>query len=478
MMKEFAMRRLDTWIAGIVAAVMAGSLVHAARAEVKVVVNHNANGETNADFRFKDVPLPPKPDAVAKAKFSVVDGEIDPKGGKIEKLNDGQVPTEEDQPAENFFFKAGTEGGRIGVDLGKAIDIKQVNTYSWHPNTRAPQLYKLYASDGSGVGFKASPKKGADPEKAGWKLIASVDTRPKDGKPGGQYGVSISDCQGSLGKYKYLLFDCSRTESDDEFGNTFYSEIDVIAAAGAGDVPGVAAPSLFKTPGGKYEFTIDSSQAPEMKEWADTRLALVMAVWYPKIVEMLPSEGFSAPARFMLTIQNPGQGISATDGTRITCNALWMCRNQEGEAIGAIVHEMVHVVQQYGRPNPNSGDNPSWLVEGVADYVRWFKYEPQSHGADITDASSAKYDDSYRVTANFLNWASEKYDKDLVRKLNAAMREGKYSKDLWTKYTGKTADELGKQWKQDIAKPHKPAAKADAGASTGLGTGAQQALSL
>jgi hypothetical protein len=40
--------------------------------------------------------------------------------------------------------------------------------------------------------------------------------------------VSISDTDGALGKYRYLLFDVSSTENDDDFGNTFYSEIDVI----------------------------------------------------------------------------------------------------------------------------------------------------------------------------------------------------------------------------------------------------------
>jgi hypothetical protein len=103
-----------------------------------------------------------------------------------------------------------------------------VNTYSWHPDTRGPQVYKLYASDGSAAEFKADPKRSTDPEKCGWKLVAKVDTRPKEGIGGGQYGVSISDNGGSLGKYRYLLLDTNQTESDDPFGNTFYSEIDVI----------------------------------------------------------------------------------------------------------------------------------------------------------------------------------------------------------------------------------------------------------
>jgi hypothetical protein len=198
------------------------------RADVKPVVEHNTGDHATADFKFKTIPAPAKDDAAAKAKFTIVEGAKDDNGGDPDKLNDGKLPNEEDQPAENFFFNAGTEGGRLALDLGSAINIKQVNTYSWHPNTRGPQVYKLYASDGSDKDFSAAPKKGTDPVKAGWKLIATVDTRPHAAEPGGQYAVSIADPAGALGKYRYLLFDISRTESDDEFGNTFYSEIDVI----------------------------------------------------------------------------------------------------------------------------------------------------------------------------------------------------------------------------------------------------------
>ena len=196
--------------------------------EIKIVIDHNPNGEAAAGFKFKHVPTPAKNDAAAKAKFSIVDGERDGNGAELDALHDGELPTEEDQPGANFFFNAGTEGGRLQVDLRRAIQIMQVNTYSWHPNTRGPQVYALYAADGAAANFKAEPKKGLDPEQNGWKLLAKVDTRPKDGEPGGQYGVSISDSQGAIGNYRYLLFDISRTEDTDDFGNTFYSEIDVI----------------------------------------------------------------------------------------------------------------------------------------------------------------------------------------------------------------------------------------------------------
>jgi len=66
------------------------------------------------------------------------------------------------------------------------------------------------------------------PAGCGWKLIATVDTRTAE-PDGGQYGVSITDSGGSLGTFRYLLFDLYVTEVADDFGNTFYSEIDVVA---------------------------------------------------------------------------------------------------------------------------------------------------------------------------------------------------------------------------------------------------------
>ena len=212
-----------------------------ALAEVKIVVDHNDNDQASPAFKFKHVASPSKSDSATKATFKIVDGERDENGGGVDKLHDGKVPAQEDEPAENFFFNAGTDGGRLLVDLGTGVEIKQINTYSWHPNTRGPQLYRLYASDGKDTDFNAEPKRGTAPEKCGWKLLAKVDTRPKTGDGGGQYGVSISDSEGALGKYRYLLFEMSRTENTDDWGNTFYSEIDVLGKDDQPAAAGIAA---------------------------------------------------------------------------------------------------------------------------------------------------------------------------------------------------------------------------------------------
>jgi hypothetical protein len=210
-------------------AVIAWSLSVMAFTDVKITMDTNDNAAANRDFKFKSVPPPAKDDVAAKAKLALVDSEVDNNSADLSALTDGLLPTEEDQPAANFFFNAGANGGRFRIDLGEAIEIAQINTYSWHPNTRGPQVYKVFAADGTEPKFNPAPAMAVDPASCGWKLIAVVDTRPRQGEGGGQYGVSISDSGGSLGKYRYLLFHCIATEIDDDYGNTFFSEVDVIA---------------------------------------------------------------------------------------------------------------------------------------------------------------------------------------------------------------------------------------------------------
>ena len=198
--------------------------------DAKITIDHNANNQATPEFKFKNVPSPSNDDAATNARLTLVVGQPDGNGLDLSALNNGRLPENEDDPAHNFFFAAGGSGGRIRFDLGAATDIAQVNSYSWHPNTRGPQVYNLYAATGGEAGFDATPNGRTDPAKVGWKLIASVDTRTKWGSVGGQYGVSISSAKdSSLGKYRYLLFDVVPTETDDPFGNTFYSEIDVLS---------------------------------------------------------------------------------------------------------------------------------------------------------------------------------------------------------------------------------------------------------
>ena len=437
----------------------------AALAEASVTMEHNDSEHASAAFKFKTVPAPSATDAATKARFAIVDGTRDENGGDLDKLHDGKTPTEADQPAENFFFDAGTAGGRLLVDLGSAVEIAQVNTYSWHPSDRGPQVYKLYAADGKADGFNERPKRGTDPASCGWKLIANVDTRPKSGETGGQYGVSIADPAGKLGGFQYLLFVISRTEDADDFGNTFFSEIDVVGEGGAAPAAAAAStsegPFVIQSTDGYCAIAIDTAGAPDLKSWAETKLAPVLAEWYPKIAAMLASDGYNPPKAFRVTIR-PDRGVAATGGTNVTVNSDWLKNELTREGLGAILHEEVHVIQRYGggrRSNPDAQRvrPPGWLVEGIPDYIRWFIYEPQSHGADITWMKTRrnlqlKYDVGYRISANFLNYVVQNYAKDLITRLNAACRQGKSTEEIWQAATGKTLAQLSDEWKASVEK--------------------------
>lgn len=217
-------------------------------------------------------------------------------------------------------------------------------------------------------------------------------------------------------------------------------------------------PFTVKSSDGQTEITIDVSAAPELADWAREKLAPTLAEWYPKIEAELPSPGFTAPKKFSVTLE-PGDGVAATSGDRITGNAIWLDGETNGQALGALVHEAVHVVQDYGwgrRNNPDASETPGWLTEGIADYVRWFHFEPDKHGADLAWIRKQHnfkyhYDGAYRVTANFLNWVTQNYDKNIVAELNAACREGKYHDSIWKDKTGKTAPELGAEWAKATA---------------------------
>ena len=196
--------------------------------DVKVEIEHNANRTASRNYNFNSIPSPKKDDAASKATLTLIDGPVDGGSGELTALVDGMLPTNEDDPGANLYFRAGSTGGRFRMDFRSPLDISQVVSYSWHSNSRGPQLYKLYGAEGSEANLDLAPKRGVDPATSGWKFIALVNTIPKQGDDGGQYAASVTDSSGSLGRYRYLMFDCYVTELSDNWGNTFYSEMDVV----------------------------------------------------------------------------------------------------------------------------------------------------------------------------------------------------------------------------------------------------------
>lgn len=190
--------------------------------------------------------------------------------------------------------------------------------------------------------------------------------------------------------------------------------------------------------------SVDATDLPEQKAWGDTAKKLVEA-WFPRITELLASEDYKAPAEVKLIIKKEINVPAYTSGGTITINGKWITDHPDD--LGMVIHELVHVIQRY----PGSRTTPGWLVEGIADYIRWWRYEPEyfaTHGRPRIDPEKSKYTDAYRTSAYWLAWASKKYDMGLVPALDRALRKREDPMPLFGKLTGKDADEL---WKEFIA---------------------------
>jgi hypothetical protein len=107
------------------------------------------------------------------------------------------------------------------------------------------------------------------------------------------------------------------------------------------------------------------------------------------------------------------------------------------------IHELTHVAQAY----PN-GNKPGWLVEGIAEAVR-YQLSPADDTwrteVDALNPAKLDYKKAYRDTAPYLLHI-EKQKPGTLAKLSRAMKDGKYSDALWPQLTGKTPDE----WLADI----------------------------
>ncbi len=196
----------------------------------------------------------------------------------------------------------------------------------------------------------------------------------------------------------------------------------------------------FKWP---VQFILDANEVPDLADWGK-KVCDMAEEWYPVIAEKLRSDGYYPPRRVEMNFKKGSKGVAYTMGSNITCFEGWFKAHPDD--IGAVFHEAAHVVQHYTK------HCPGWVVEGIADYMRFWVYEyppgPRMH----MDPAKVKHDDSYRVTGAFFDFLTKTYDKNIVAKLNEACRKGKYSPELFKEYTGKDLETLGQEFKESLKK--------------------------
>ncbi len=118
-------------------------------------------------------------------------------------------------------------------------------------------------------------------------------------------------------------------------------------------------------------------------------------------------------------------------------------RQHPDDLSGVFIHELTHFVQNYP---PGA---PGWFVEGTADYIR-YKTFPHSKWAKRNQAHTNKSKPlgAYWNSTAFLLWIEKTYHPNTVSRISRICKDGKYSKNVWKEITGKSLDELIKEYKQ------------------------------
>jgi len=426
---------------------------------VSVLIEKQVGADAPSPFQFNTAASPIKNDAAAGREFQIWGGSLDRASRGVSALSDGKVPTAEDQPSANFFWSVDSPGGRVLLDLGQPTLLERVCSYSWHPGERGDQVYTLYGSNGESESdeFEPQPALDQDPVTRGYRKLADVDTTQTTSK-GDQVVAQLGSVKQPLGEFRYLLWKIEKTDANRRFSHTFFSEIDVVEVGTEGElsvVPRVKIVRQYTFDDDRYTIAIDTTDCPDLTLWTEKELLPEIEKWYPKIVELLPSDGFVPPQSMRLVFSDAYDGVAATSGDRMIGSTVWFRRQLQREAKGAIVHELVHVAQQYSfwRGTRGARRAPGWVVEGIADYIRWHLYEPVGKRGGVGGRSPAemRHDASYRETASFLAWLVNNGHPEIVGELNAVVREGKYSDEFWINATGDSIDELAKQWNNSEA---------------------------
>ena len=161
---------------------------------------------------------------------------------------------------------------------------------------------------------------------------------------------------------------------------------------------------------------------------------------YPKLIKKY---NVNSPTAVTFIIDKKYDGVAATDNGMIRYNPAWF--QKKPEDLDVVTHELMHVVQSYGQNNV-----PGWVTEGIADYVRATEgINNEKAKWTMPDVKpDHNYNNSYRITARFFVWITQRYKQNFVQLLDDAARKNEYSPETWKKIIGKYVEDL---WKEYVA---------------------------
>ena len=193
----------------------------------------------------------------------------------------------------------------------------------------------------------------------------------------------------------------------------------------------------MSSPRSSFIVILNTEEVPSQANWGIAAKNLIEK-WDRPVLDMLGVNLSTAIDTVFLTLRNVEEGIAWTDGNNIDVTSFWM--NLHPEDLGFIVHELVHVHQDY----PHF--EPGWITEGIADYIRWGFYEDKPLDWFPVDTTLDGYTRSYRITGGFFLWLKNIKSKGIVKILDKAMKSSEYSDSIFAEQTGLSLTQLWKEY--------------------------------
>jgi len=156
-----------------------------------------------------------------------------------------------------------------------------------------------------------------------------------------------------------------------------------------------------------------------------------LQTWYPKIAHALAYPDYTPLSNIELYMDPAYDGVAYVGGGapagRITVGSAWLSENKE-DGQGMFLHEATHIVQSY----PGSPDTPGFMVEGIADWIR----DRMTLERWQIPGPNATLSMGYSEGGGMLQWAQQKYDAGLIRKVNLKMHSATYNESYFKSLTG------------------------------------------
>jgi len=188
------------------------------------------------------------------------------------------------------------------------------------------------------------------------------------------------------------------------------------------------------------EIIIDTSDAPGLVNFGQV-VKSTLVEWFDRVGDILESPTYTPPSQINVYFDPNYDGVAYASGNNIVGSVDYYLTHQDD--IGSMVHEMAHVIQSYR----SCYTNDDWYItEGIADWVRFFHYEPASNRPP-KPGSDNHYSQGYRVTAYFLDWVNARYNP-MIYWINKDCREGTYNHQIFDRLTGKSIDQ---HWQEMLA---------------------------